>query len=42
MKALLARPFMGTNLTAGGAVVTVAVAPAMWTLIALAFAAMPS
>lgn len=42
MTALLARPFMGTNLTAGGALATVAVAPLVWALIALAFVAMPS
>lgn len=38
----LARPFMGTNLTAGGALATVLVAPAIWVLFALAFVAMPS
>lgn len=42
MIALLARPFMGTNLTAGGAIATVAVAPAFWALFNLAFVAMPS
>lgn len=41
MKTLLARPFMGTDLTARGALATVMVAPAVWTLLALAFAAMP-
>lgn len=38
----LARPFMGTNLTAGGAIATVAIAPAMWILLGLAYVAMPS
>ncbi|MEG3176160.1 hypothetical protein U1872_07970 [Sphingomonas sp. RB3P16] len=42
MKALLNRPFMGTDLTIGGAIATVAVAPAAWSIFALAFVAMPS
>jgi hypothetical protein len=42
MIALLARPIMGTNLTAGGALATVTVTPAIWVLFALAFMAMPS
>lgn len=40
--ALLARPFMGTDLTFGGAVVAFTIAPAIWVLFALAFVAMPS
>lgn len=42
MKALLARPFMGTNLTVGGALATFWIAPAIWGLFALAYVAMPS
>lgn len=42
MSALLARPCMGTDLTAGGALATVAVAPVVWALVALTFVAMPS
>ena len=42
MRALLARPFMGTNLTVGGALATFWIAPVIWALIAIAYVAMPS
>ena len=42
MRALLARPFMGTNLTVGGALATFWIAPAIWGLFAVAYMAMPS
>lgn len=42
MRAMLERPFLGSGLSAGGAAVTMAVAPAVWALFALAMAAMPS
>lgn len=42
MKALLARPFMGTDLTFGGAVLTLMAAPAIWFLFLLVWAALPA
>lgn len=42
MKALLARPFMGTDLTLGGAVLTLMAAPAIWLLFLLVWAALPA
>ena len=38
----MSRPFLGTDLTVAGAVITVAVAPAFWTLLALVWAALPA
>ena len=42
MKGLLARPFMGTDLTLGGAAVTLMAAPAVWFLFLLLWAALPA
>ena len=42
MKALLARPLMGTDLTARGALATLAVAPVVWAIMVIAYVGMPS
>ena len=38
----LGRPFMGTNLTIGGAIVTLIAAPAFWFLFLLVWTALPA
>ena len=40
--AVLRRPFMGTDLTIGGAVVTLMAAPIFWFLFLLVWAALPA
>lgn len=39
---LLDRPFLGTDLTVGGAIISVAAAPVLWFVIMLVWAALPA
>ena len=42
MNCVLARPFLGTELTVGGALAVMLVAPAFWVAFLLVWAALPA
>ncbi|MFD0804263.1 hypothetical protein ACFQZU_23505 [Streptomonospora algeriensis] len=42
MRALLAKPFMGTELSVGGAIAIFVTGPAFWLVFAIAWAALPA